>query len=216
MNPQEAPVHFISPSFVFKSPVDTERIMLSLEEAARLCYKSEDRIAPGSAEKLIRHLLFVKKHYSILEHEIVSVQIVCDRGVSHELVRHRIAAYSQESTRYCNYGGAMQFIVPPWIVPGTRAAELWEASALHDYRTYAELLDLGWKPEEARDVLPNCLKTEIRVTLNLHAWRNFFQKRAVGLTGRPHPKMLQITVPMLAEFKRLLPVIFEDLVPWNG
>jgi len=209
----------IKPSFEILTPKETMQNMLQrIEAAGRTCYKSEDRITSSSAEKFIAMLLN-RGHESVLEHEIISVRIICDRGISHELVRHRIASFSQESTRYCDYAGELEFIIPPWINATTDengdineifvgAARMWE-TALEDCTYWYELLrKTGWKPEQARSVLPNSLKTEIVMTCNLREWRHFFKLRT---TPAAHPQMREIAIPMLAEFQQQIPIIFDSL-----
>jgi thymidylate synthase (FAD) len=154
-------------------------------------------------------------HESVIEHEKVSVRIICDRGVSHEIVRHRLAAYSQESTRFCNYsddrfGNEITVVEPLFFEPGTRNWEIWRDAMLAAEEAYFTLLRNGALPQEARSVLPNSLKTEIVVTYNLREWRHFFRVRT---SGRAHPQMREITVPMLKEFKERIPVIFDDIRP---
>ncbi len=225
-------------------PIDGLEILQRIEKAGRTCYKSEDNITPDSATSFIRGIL-KRGHESVIEHEKVSVRIICDRGVTHELVRHRLASYSQESTRYCDYGKeehGVTFIIPPWVTlwEGFKLYEpfsiyytgmnglsinghpetirdpgslIWLVAMYHAERLYLSLRDkdIGWKPEEARNVLPIGLKTEIVITANLREWRHIFKMRAVGITGKPHPQMREIMIPMLHDFKMLIPVIFDDI-----
>ena len=149
--------------------------------------------------------------------------MICDRGVSHEIVRHRIASYSQESTRYCDYsGGHITFIIPPWVeiesgkysglsCPGpiSAAGNSWFWSMANACITYKHLRKLNWKPEQARSVLPNSLKTEIVITMNLREWRHFFRLRTALAA---HPQMREIAIPLLTEFKQLIPVVFDDII----
>ena len=212
----------IKPSFEILTPI-TKDIYKNIEIAGRVCYKSEDRITDDSSEKFVRGII-KSGHDSVLEHQSVSVRLICDRGVSHELVRHRIASYSQESTRYCNYRGGVTFIIPPWVdipvgeyKPGddpanNKADALWFNACLNDELYYLELLKCGWTSQQARDVLGISVKTEIIMTMNLREWRHFFNLRAVGTTGKPHPQMSEITVPLLDKFKSLLLYIFEDII----
>jgi len=202
--------------------IDTDRVMQKLERIGRVCYKSEDLIDTGTAEKFLRGII-KSGHETILEHESVSVRFVVDRGVSHEIVRHRIASYSQESTRYCNYGkgkygSELTFIKPLFFIEGTDqtlenfAYESWRQTCQLIETKYLHLVNELKRPaQEARSILPNSIKTEIVMTTNLREWRHFFKLRAVGTTGKPHPQMLEVTIPLLAEFKKKLPVIFEDI-----
>jgi len=137
-----------------------------LERAGRTCYKSEKRITPESSATFIKGII-KNGHLSVLEHGSISVRIVTNRGVTHELVRHRLAAYSQESTRYCNYSGAMEFIIPVWLIgkEATIGYRLWQNAMQYCEDVYNKFIEGGWKPEQARGVLPNDLKTEIVMTL---------------------------------------------------
>lgn len=199
------------------------QILRNIEKAGRTCYKSEKNIDNESAIIFVKSLLR-RGHESVLEHEKITVKIICDRGVSHELVRHRIASYSQESTRFCNYKGGVEFIIPPWvdIKQGDYSGEyfdlglsmpdgMWYNQMLVCESVYKNLLDEGWIPQQARSVLPNSLKTEIVITQNLRQWRHFFKLRALGVAGKPHPQMLEITIPMLECFQRRIPAVFDDL-----
>jgi thymidylate synthase (FAD) len=192
-------------------------ILWRIERAGRTCYQSEDANHGGDPDKTQEFVRKIIKrgHESVLEHEKVTVSIVCDRGVSHELVRHRLASYSQESTRYCNYnrnkfGSAISVIDITSHMVGTAPLQEW-CEAMHDAeRHYFKLLELGCKPEIARSVLPNSLKTEIVVTANLREWRHIFKLRTAKAA---HPQMREIMVPLLVEFKRTIPVVFEDIEP---
>lgn len=191
---------------------NTPSVLRRIERAGRTCYKSESLITNESSEKFV-HNLIQCGHESVIEHVSVSVRIICDRGVSHELVRHRIAAFSQESTRFCNYGkaGEVTFIQPCFWDVNSLEYSRWFQTCAQCERAYLDMLEWGASPQQARSVLPNSLKTEIVVTMNLRQWRHFFKLRALGTAGRPHPQMLEITLPMLEEFKQLMPVVFEDL-----
>lgn len=212
----------VKPSFEILDEIDGEKILRSIERAGRTCYKSEDRITEGSAAKFVGMILR-RGHESVLEHEKVSVRIVCDRGVSHEIVRHRLASYSQESTRYCDYGGDGQvsYIIPPWtsytegeylndahILTGDYAETMWANNCLEIEQLYRNLRKAGWTPEKARSVLPNSLKTEIVMTANLREWRHFFKLRAGSAA---HPQMQEIAYPLLKKMRELVPVVFDDI-----
>lgn len=198
-------------------PLNGEEILKKIERVARVCYKSEDKITAGSAEKMVRALV-KRGHEAMLEHFSFSVKFTVDRGVSHELVRHRIASFAQESTRYCNYGHEGEIsVIEPFYLKECRDKEPWKYHAWAEACEKAEdrylaLLEYGASPQEARAALPNSLKTEIVVTANLREWRNIFKLRAVGVTGKPHPQMLEVMVPLLEEVKKNIPVVFDDLV----
>ncbi len=206
----------IEPFYVIEEELNAEKIMATIERAGRTCYKSEHNISDGSAERFISNIL-KRGHESVIEHEKITVRFVCDRGVTHELVRHRIASYSQESTRYCNYsndkfGNELTFIKPCFwdenTEDGKAKMDLWKESMAEIEKQYNKLIELGAKPEEARGILPNSLKTEIVVTMNMRSWRNFFRLRT---SERAHPQIRQISNMLLAELKEKLPVLFGDL-----
>lgn len=202
----------IKPSARIVSSVDGDEILKRIEEYGRVCYKSEARITEDSAKRFVENLI-KRGHESVLEHISVTVKFVCDRGVSHEIVRHRLASYSQESTRYCNYskddfGSEITVIEPCFLVPGTEGYKLWEGACLVAEQMYFKMLDWGCTPEEARAVLPNSLKTELVMTANLREWRHFFKLRT---SKAAHPQMRELTVPLLGEFKEKIPVVFDDI-----
>lgn len=205
----------IKPSFEILTPIDREAVLKHLETVARTCYKSEDKITKQSAPKMVKGL--IKSHHTaMIEHFSVSVKMIVDRGVSHEIVRHRIASYAQESTRYCNYsqgkfGNEITVIKPLFFDEGTPEYIIWEASCMQAEKAYNELIEMGRSPQEARSVLPNSLKTEIVVTMNLREWIHFFNLRALGTTGAPHPQMKEIAMMVLEEFSNQLPEIFGDM-----
>lgn len=209
----------VRPSFEIE-PVDGAAILQKIEKAGRVCYKSEDKITEGSAEKFVK-MIIDRGHETVLEHAAVTVRVICCRGISHELVRHRIASYSQESTRYCSYNDQVTFIIPPWVdiqegrhwrtrldCEAPKAVDFWHDSLLQAEDMYHELLSCGWRPEQARDVLPNALKTEIVMTLNLRAWRHFFTLRTAMAA---HPSMRAIAQPLLKAMQQLIPIVFDDI-----
>lgn len=203
----------IKAGFQILGDIEGEKILIAIEAAGRTCYKSEATITPATAEPFVCNLID-RGHESVLEHQSISVRVICDRGVSHEIVRHRIASYSQESTRFCNYGkyGEVIFIEPCFWKEGNREYNLWYKAMSQAENIYLALIAEGSSPQEARSVLPNSLKTEIVMTMNLREWRHFFKLRAAGVAGKPHPQMLEITIPMLAQFKKLIPVVFDDII----
>lgn len=204
----------IKPSFTFEDIIDGNEILKKIERAGRTCYKSEDNISPESARTFVAHIIKLG-HESVLEHEKATVRIVCDRGVSHEIVRHRIASYSQESTRYCNYSkdkfcNQITFIEPCFWDPRDQHEKYsaWKAAMESAECSYFKLISQGSTPQEARSVLPNSLKTEIVVTMNMREWRHFFRLRT---SAAAHPQMIEIAKPMLVEFKSKIPIIFDDI-----
>ncbi len=205
----------IQPNVTLINAPNREALYKQLELAGRTCYKSEDKITEESAEKFIRGLL-KRGHEAMIEHGVITAKFVCDRGVSHEIVRHRLASFAQESTRYCNYskdqfGKEITVIEPPFFEPGTPTYSTWAYAMEAAEKTYFELLDQGVSPQEARSVLPNSLKTEIVITMNIREWRHFFKLRAIGTTGKPHPQMQQVAKMALDMFKENWPILFEDL-----
>lgn len=197
------------------TPIDGKVILERIEQVARTCYKSENKITEGSAEKMVAALI-KRGHEAMLEHCSFTVKFIVDRGISHELVRHRLASFAQESTRYCNYGkegfgGEITVIEPCFLAENTKGYSMWLESCQCAEEAYFKLLDWGCMPQEARSVLPNSLKTEVCMTCNLREWRHFFKLRAANATGAAHPQMLEVTRPLLAELKTLIPVIFDDI-----
>lgn len=202
----------IEPSWSFEEEINPRAIMEKIERAGRTCYKSEGRIGDGTAERFIRGII-KRGHESVLEHASITVRMICDRGVSHELVRHRIASYSQESTRYCNYndgkfGGELTFIKPCFWEEWSDMYTVWEDAMNGVERVYQWMIDHKATPEQARSVLPNSLKTELVVTMNIREWRHFFKLRTAPAA---HPQMREIAGMMLEGFREKLPVLFGDI-----
>lgn len=214
---------FEKPSFIVYDICHGDEFLEKVERAGRVCYKSEDKVLPGSAREFVRKRLETG-HESILEHVNITVKFTVDRGVTHELVRHRLASYSQESTRYCNYAGGVTFIIPPWtrFVPGeykdssdcseywnsTKSERLWFCAMVNAEADYKNLLKEGWSPQQARSVLPNSLKTEIVTTCNLREWRHILKLRT---SKAAHPQMREIMFPLLKKLKNDILVVFDDI-----
>lgn len=186
--------------------------LLSLIElAGRTCYKSESKITEDSAEKFVQNIL-KRGHEAVIEHGSVTVRFTCDRGVSHEIVRHRLASYCQESTRYCNYskdgfGGEITVIEPSWCSEGDPAYEVWKKACQRAELAYFDLMSIGCSPQESRSVLPNSLKTEVVMTANMREWRHFLRLRTASAA---HPDMREVAKMLLTEMKNRYPVFFED------
>jgi len=215
-------VKIIKPSYEILAPPGMDEfpsgteILEFIERAGRTCYKSEDRITPGSAEKFARMLVHERKHHSVIEHVSMSVRFVIDRGVSHELVRHRLCAFSQESTRYCNYAkdkfGEEITVIEPCFwggVENSSRRRTWRDACQAAEDAYFWQLNSGATSQEARSVLPNSLKTEIVVTANLREWRHILTLRA-GKAA--HPQMREVMVPLLADLKTRIPVVFDNIL----
>lgn len=199
-------IAIIDPQVIIQDEI-TEDILKSIERYGRVCYKSENLINEASAPGFVRNIIG-RGHESVIEHEKITVIYVTNRGITHEIVRHRIASYSQESTRYCNYQNKMVFIRPFYFPEGSEAYEIWKDAVSSAARAYLTLLQRGARPEQARGVLPADLKSEIVVTYNLREWRHFFKLRG---NQRAHPQIRQIAIPTLLEFKKKIPVIFDDI-----
>ena len=212
----------VKPGFEILTNITGNELKL-IELAGRTCYKSEDKITDESAKKFVKNIVS-RGHEAMLEHSILSVKFICDRGVSHELVRHRLASFAQESTRYCNYskdkfGNELTFIEPFFFCQkgicnrdNGLLYNIWLDECKSAENAYLKLLELGATPQEARSVLPNSIKTEVVVTMNYREWRHFFKLRAARFTGPAHPQMEEITRPLLEEVKKLIPVVFDDIV----
>lgn len=196
-------------------PESRNAIYQLIEQAGRTCYKSESAITPESAAAFVQKI--VKNHHeAMLEHASMTVKFIVDRGVSHELVRHRLASFAQESTRYCNYSkdkfdGEVTFIRPFFFERGSTEYSCWEDMCQHAENVYLAMLQMNRTPQEARSVLPNSLKTEVIMTANMREWRHFFRLRAAGETGAPHPQMAEVAVPLLREVQAYMPELFGDI-----
>lgn len=197
-----------------------------IERVARVCYKSEGLITEDgeSAERLVSKLI-QNGHEAMLEHASLTVRFICDRGIANEVVRHRMASFAQESTRYnCyakdKYGNEITVIKPLFYqqTNGEKGEDqydneywkfdLWLQSCQQAEKTYLDLLNRGSTPQEARSVLPNSLKTELVMTANYREWRHFFKLRT---SPAAHPQMREITIPLLKELQSRIPIIFDDI-----
>lgn len=200
-------------------------LLQTLEKAGRTCYKSEDRITAGSAEKFVQ-MLINRGHHAMIEFGDIIVRFVTNRGVTHEMVRHRLCSFAQESTRYVNYGGDdIEFIRPVWVAPAFSIKQInanpnlvltgpgeyrFHYSCYHSEIEYKALLKDNWRPEQAREVLPNALKTEIVVKGNIREWRHIFTLRC---SPKAHPQMRALMIPCMNELRGNLPVVFDDIEP---
>lgn len=209
-------MRIIKPFYEILTPISEGGIkeLQHIEKIGRVCYKSEDKITEdGESAKNFVKMLINRGHEAMIEHSSLSVKFVVDRGVSHELVRHRIASFAQESTRYCNYsndkfGNEITVIKPCfWDETDTNFIE-WKSTCEDAEAGYFRLLSDGATPQEARSVLPNSLKTEITVTANYREWRSFFKLRTAKAA---HPQMREVTIPLLKELKAFIPIVFDDI-----
>lgn len=204
----------IKPGIEFITPVRGDVILKRLEECGRVCYKSEGHITDDSAPKFVAGII-KRGHEAVLEHCSFTVKFICDRGVSHEIVRHRLASYCQESTRYCNYSkgdfdSQITVIEPCYLNKGTFAYDEWEKACKRSEEAYFNLLNWGLSPQEARAVLPNSLKTEVVMTANVREWRHFLKLRC---SKAAHPQMREVATRLLKELKERVPVCFDDIEP---
>jgi thymidylate synthase (FAD) len=200
----------IDPSYEIMTPINGLEMLKHLELAGRVCYKSEDKITDESC-KTFTKMIKTRKHESVLEHCSVSVRFICNRGFTHELVRHRVASFSQESTRYVNYskgkhGSEITVVKPPkfdeWDIP---SQAVWRNTMKSAETGYMLLLENGRSPQEARGVLPIDVKTEIVITANLREWMHIFELRC---SSNAHPSMQQLMIPLREEFKKELSELF--------
>jgi len=186
-------------------------ILESIESAGRTCYKSESKITSKSSRKFVAMIL-KRGHLSVIEHEKVTARVICDRGVTHEIVRHRLGSYSQESTRYVNYEGKdMEFINPCFWQSDSKKDTinnvLWYQTMRNAEISYNKMIKRGAIPQEARSILPNSLKTEIVITYNLREWKHFFELRCAKAA---HPQMREVAKMLLKQMTDYIPVIFDD------
>lgn len=232
-------MRLIKPKVEILDNLNGTEILKRIEKVARTCYKSEDKISEddSSARKLVTRL--TKSHHeAMLEFIDITVKFTCDRGVSHELVRHRLASYAQESTRYCNYtkdkfNNELTFIIPSWLdlpegnytywdgdwvdinklkinlpVEEKKPVSNWLFAMEHADTTYNILINQGWRPQQARIVLPISIKTEINMKCNLREWRHFFNLRC---SEAAHPDIRVLALDLLKQFHDKIPIIFDDL-----
>ena len=214
----------ISPAFEIITPIDGIEILKTLEAVGRTCYKSEDKITDDSCVNFVQGIIN-RGHEAVIEHYNITVRLTNDRGVSHEEVRHRIASYAQESTRYCNYakdkfGNEITYIdikggmeLDPKVSKLDAATwamiyDEWIHACKDAENHYNKMIELGATPQIARSVLNNSTKTEICITMNLREWRHFFRLRT---SPAAHPQMREIAIQLLMAFKMMIPVVFDDI-----
>lgn len=218
-------MRIIDPKVEVLSPLDGEQILEYIEECGRICYKSESAIKEGSAKTFVKNII-KRGHESVLEHFSFTVKFTCDRAIANEIIRHRIASYSQESTRYCNYSGekfgkeitviwpkgykeiSEQTINGYYLKPEQNKYLNWYQSCVEAEKRYFAMLEEGASPQEARAVLPNSLKTELIMTANLREWRHFFKLRCAPAA---HPDMRIVAIDLLHQVKEKIPVVFDDI-----
>jgi thymidylate synthase (FAD) len=217
-------IKFVKPSFEIDMLGQTGIEKLKhIEKIARLCYKTEDKITDDSYEKLIKHLIKLD-HTAMIEHANFAVKFIANRAFTHELVRHRPPSFAQESQRYVGYGDAIEFIIPSWsgikpfecdgyivnddirLAVNTVADRIWVNSMIGAASDYKQLLDNGWKPEQARDVLPNACKTEIWITTNFREWRHIFKLRDHHTAS---PQMRELMELLHIRVAGMIPGVFD-------
>ena len=213
----------IDPTFEFVHVLSREDAYRIMATAARNCYRAELNATPKTDEETVEKIMRLG-HLSVIEHVTVTVNIICDRGVTHELVRHRLASYSQESSRFCNYSGdkfgrELTFIRPSWVVATSSEEPVDESEKYQDWlahmfaceKAYMAMLDHGASAQEARAVLPNSLATKIAMTANLREWIHVFRLR-VALPA--HPDMRQVMKPILMDMLDEYPHVFQGVHNW--
>ena len=201
----------ISPNVEILTPLDGRAVLQHIERCGRVCYKSEDKITDTSAAAFVAGII-KRGHEAVLEHFNITVKFICDRGVSHEIVRHRLASYCQESTRYCNYskdgfGGEITVIQPCYLATCGARYQMWKEACEAAETAYFNMLNFGCSPQEARAVLPNSLKTEVVMTANLREWRHFFNLRTAPAA---HPQMREVAKMLLKQMREMVPGVFDD------
>lgn len=196
-------MEFIAPSFEIMDDIDGQKILKKIEVCGRVCYKSEARITEDSAKKFVAGII-KSGHESVLEHVSLTVKFIISRAIANEIVRHRIASYSQESTLYCNYKGGIKVVDPKECEKDEGYRKLCETSEAQ----YKKMLAQIFKAEIARGILPNDLKTELVMSANLREWRHFLKIRT---EKHAHPELRRVTVPLLKELQKKIPVVFDDI-----
>lgn len=192
--------------------VDYNKMMKNLERACRTCYRSEDKITEESYKTLLKNCIN-RGHESILEHEKITIRMTCDIGVYKDLTRHRIASFSIESTRYCNYGkdkfdNQIKFIEPVNIEKNTELYEEWQKSCEEIEKHYIKMAELGATPDQMRMLLPHSTAAEVTMTANIREWKHILSLRC---TKHAHPAVEQVMIPLLLHLKKNMPEIFENI-----
>lgn len=205
-------MRIIEPKVEIITPINGSEVLKHIEKVGRVCYKSENNIFDGSAEKFVGGII-KRGHEAVIEHYNITVKFTTDRGITHEIVRHRIASYAMESTRYCNYSkdkfdNEISVIKPVDIKEDTIEYETWKEAMTDAERAYFRLINSGCKAQVARAVLPTCTKAELMVTMNLREWRHFIKLRA---SAAAHPDIRILAADLLKQFKAQIPVIFDDI-----
>lgn len=202
----------VSPKVEIITPIDGEAILKHIEICARNCYKSEDKITPDSARNMIRKLIALG-HEAMIEHYNITVKLTCDVGCYKDLTRHRHASFAIESTRFCNYskgkyGSELTFIKPCNLEKDTEEYKLWKECMVAIETYYNLMAGLGCKPDQLRMLLPHSTKADVIMTANLREWRHIFKLRC---SPAAHPSVQEVMKMLLKEFKKKIPVVFDDI-----
>lgn len=197
---------------VFVEDYNGKEIMRRIERACRICYRSEDKITDASYKNLLKNCIN-RGHESVLEHEKISAKLIGDIGTYKDLTRHRIASFSVESTRYCNYGkdkfgNELKFMKPVNIEEGTKKYEIWEECMKNIEKSYIEMSNLGCLPDQLRLLLPHSTAAEYALTANIREWRHILSLRCSSHT---HPAIRQLLIPLLLKFKEDMPELFDEV-----
>lgn len=205
-------VRIVEPSYEVWTPLDGDYILKFIEKCARNCYKSEGAIEQGSAQRMVRKLIDLG-HTAMLEHYNITVKITCDLGVYKDITRHRHVSYAIESTRYCNYykdkfGSELTIVRPFHIEPESEMYNAWYKGVCEIEKQYMEMCKLGAKADQARMLLPHSVKADVVMTANIREWRHIFNLRTAPAA---HPSVQQIMKQVLAEFRKNIPVLFDDV-----
>lgn len=205
-------MRIIKPSFEISAPMEGVNALKHIEKCGRVCYRSEHKITEDSYKTFLKSIID-RGHESVLEHFSFTITFVCDRGISHEFVRHRHTGYSQESTRYCNYSmdkfdNEITVIRPFFFEKKPLLFDIWENTCMMAEMAYFDLLKNGATPQEARDILPHSVKTTLVMTTNLREWRQIFKLRT---SPAAHPQMREIMIPALKAAKEIFPIVFDDI-----
>lgn len=206
-------MNIINAGYEIMTPINGSEILKHIEKCGRVCYKSEDKITEDSAQIFCKNII-KRGHEAVLEHYSFTVKFIVDRGVSHEIVRHRLASYCQESTRYCNYskdkfGTEITVIKPCFWDKEDKKYSTWINSMKNAEQSYFKAINEGATPQEARSVLPNSLKTEVVMTANLREWRHFLKLRT---SQYAHPQIREVAIPLLKELQLKIPILFDDII----
>jgi thymidylate synthase (FAD) len=207
-------MRIIKPSFEIMDPLSfTDGVdkLRRIEYYARISHRSEEKQTSESWRRFLESIVLQHGDWSVIEHEKATVIFRVDRGITHEIVRHRLFSYTQESTRFVNYGKREIEFIEPVFSSGVDAAPLrWSASMREAEMNYLELLEVKQPPQMARSVLPNATASSIAMTGNLRSWRHFFIMRT---TAETHPDLKRVSIPLLEEFKNRIPLLYDDLEP---